>query len=132
MNHTDPIADMLTRIRNALQVHKKEVTIPRSRIKLEIAKILKAEGYVADFKVEEEEFPPQIVVRLKYHDKNRSVIDGLKRISTPGKRVYATVENLPQVLDGLGMAIISTPQGLLTGTECKKRHLGGEVLLHVW
>jgi small subunit ribosomal protein S8 len=131
MTHTDPIADMLTRIRNAIMVEKKEVSIPLSNIKLEIAKILKKEGYVLNFKVDNNEFPAQVVVELKYKNKINS-IEGLKRISKPGRRVYSDVDNIPKVLGGLGVAILSTSKGILTGKECVKNNVGGEVLLHIW
>ena len=131
MTHTDPIADMLTRIRNAIMVEKKEVSIPLSNIKLEIAKILKKEGYVLNFKVDNNEFPAQILVELKYKNKINS-IEGLKRISKPGRRVYSDVDNIPKVLGGLGVAVLSTSMGILTGKECVKNNVGGEVLLHIW
>jgi small subunit ribosomal protein S8 len=132
MAHTDPIADMLTRVKNAIMAEKKDVAIPLSTIKLEIAKILKNEGYVSNFKVEKTQIPSQLFVELKYSGKKKNVIEGLKRISKPGRRVYAEADSIPQVLDGLGVAVISTSQGIITGKECKKRNIGGEVLLYVW
>jgi small subunit ribosomal protein S8 len=132
MAHTDPIADMLTRVKNAIMAEKKDVAIPLSTIKLEIAKILKDEGYISNFKVEKTKLPNQLFVELKYSSKKQNVIEGLKRISKPGRRVYAEADSIPQVLDGLGVAVISTSQGVITGKECKKRNIGGEVLLHVW
>jgi small subunit ribosomal protein S8 len=132
MAHTDPIADMLTRVKNAIMAEKKDVTIPLSNIKLEIAKILKEEGYIANFRVDKTQLPSQLFVELKYSSKKQNVIEGLKRISKPGRRVYAEVDSIPQVLDGLGVAVISTSQGIVTGKECKKRNIGGEVLLYVW
>ena len=132
MTHTDPIADMLTRIRNAILAEKKEVAIPTSNIKVEIAKILKREGYINDYKLDKNPFPAEIVIDLKYKNKKDNVIEGLKRVSKPGLRVYADVESIPQVLGGLGLAILSTSKGILTGKECKQKHVGGEVLLHVW
>jgi len=131
MSHTDPIADMLARINNAIMAEKKEVSIPLSTIKVEIAKILKEEGYINNFKVETD-FPPQLTVALKYIAKKQNAIEGIKRVSTPGKRVYASVDNLPRVLDGMGLAVLSTSQGLMTGDECRKRNVGGEVLLYIW
>ncbi len=131
MTHTDPIADLLTRIRNAIMVEKKEVSIPLSNMKLEIAKILKKEGYILNFKVDNNEFPAQIVIELKYKSKISS-IEGLKRISKPGCRVYSDVDGIPKVLGGLGVAILSTSQGILTGKDCVKNNVGGEVLLHIW
>ena len=132
MNNTDPIADMLTRIRNAIMVNKKDVAIPLSTEKLEISKILKNEGYISNFKVDNSELFAQIIVELKYNDKKVSVIEGLKRVSKPGRRVYTKSDSVPKVLGGLGVAIISTSKGIMTGRECKKNNVGGEVLLHVW
>ncbi|MEI6614849.1 MAG: 30S ribosomal protein S8 [Chrysiogenales bacterium] len=132
MAHTDPIADMLTRVKNAIMAEKKDVAIPLSTIKLEITKILKEEGYIANFRVDKTQLPAQLLVELKYSSKKQNVIEGLKRISKPGRRVYAEVDSIPKVLDGLGVAVISTSQGIVTGKECKKRNIGGEVLLYVW
>ncbi|MCX6553888.1 MAG: 30S ribosomal protein S8 [Candidatus Aminicenantes bacterium] len=132
MAHTDPIADMLTRMKNAILTEKKDVAIPLSIIKLDIAKILKEEGYIANFRVDKTRLPNQLFVELKYSGKKQNVIEGLKRISKPGRRVYTEVDGIPQVLDGLGVAVISTSQGIVTGKECKKRNIGGEVLLYVW
>jgi small subunit ribosomal protein S8 len=132
MAHTDPIADMLTRVKNAIMAEKKDVAIPLSTIKLEIAKILKEEGYISNFRVDKTQLPNQLFVELKYSSKKQNVIEGLKRISKPGRRVYTEVDSIPQVLDGLGVAVISTSQGIVTGKECKKRNIGGEVLLYVW
>jgi small subunit ribosomal protein S8 len=131
MSHTDPIADMLTRMRNAIMAEKKDVNIPLSRIKVEISKIFKKEGYISDYKVEKE-FPGQIIIDLKYKDKKNSVIEGLKRVSKPGLRVYADVNEIPEVLGGLGLVILSTSKGIMSGKDCIKNNLGGEVLLHVW
>ena len=131
MTHTDPIADLLTRIRNAAMVEKKSVSIPLSKIKLEIVKIFKREGFINNFKVESGVFPAQIIVDLKYNGKN-SVIEGLKRISKPGCRVYASSDEIPKVLGGLGVALISTSRGIMTGRECEKNRVGGEILLHIW
>jgi len=132
MAHTDPIADMLTRVKNAIMAEKKEVAIPLSTIKLDIVKIFKEEGYIANFRVEKAQFPAQLIVELKYSGKKTNVIEGLKRISKPGRRVYTEVDRIPKVLDGLGVAVISTSQGIITGKECRKRNIGGEVLLHIW
>ena len=132
MAHTDPIADMLTRMKNAIMAEKKDVAIPLSTIKLDIAKILKEEGYISNFRVDKTQLPAQLFVELKYSSKKQNVIEGLKRISKPGRRVYAEVDSIPKVLDGLGVAVISTSQGIVTGKECKKRNIGGEVLLYVW
>ncbi len=132
MPHTDPIADMLTRMKNAILAEKRDVSIPLSGTKLEIAKILRAEGYIADFRVEKAQEPALLLVELKYSGRKQNVIEGLKRISKPGRRVYAQADAIPKVLDGLGVAVMSTSQGILTGAECQKRGIGGEVLLHVW
>lgn len=132
MAHTDPIADMLTRMKNAIMAQKRDVAVPLSSTKLEIVKILKAEGYVANFRVEKAKVPAQLLVELKYGSRKQNVIEGLKRISKPGLRVYAQAGRIPRVLDGLGVAVISTSQGILTGAECQKRGIGGEVLLYIW
>ena len=132
MAHTDPIADMLTRMKNAIMAEKRDVAIPLSNIKLEIAKIFKAEGYIANFRVEKAKVPAQLLVELKYSGRKQNVIEGLKRISKPGRRVYAQAGGIPKVLDGLGIAVISTSQGIVSGAECQKRNIGGEVLLYVW
>ena len=132
MAHTDPIADMLTRMRNAIMAEKRDVAIPLSNTKLEIAKLFRTEGYIANFRVDKTQVPAQLFVELKYSGKKKNVIEGLKRISKPGRRVYAEADSIPKVLDGLGVAVISTSQGIITGKECKKRNIGGEVLLYVW
>jgi len=128
----DPIADMLTRMRNAIMAEKKDVLVPLSRTKLEILKIFKEEGFISSYRVEKKDFPPFVQVELKYKDKKQSIIQGLKRISKPGRRVFVGADNLPRILDGLGVAVISTSQGIMTGRECKKRNIGGEVLLGIW
>ena len=129
---TDPIADMLTRIRNANQMKYKEVEVPSSKIKLEIARILKDEGFIEDYKLEDKDNNQSILINLKYGPKKERVITGLKRISKPGMRVYAKVEEIPTVLNGFGIAILSTPKGLMTNKEAKRNNLGGEVLAYVW
>ena len=129
---TDPIADMLTRIRNANQMRYKEVEVPASKMKLEIARILKEEGFIADFKVKKNDVQNIIVLSLKYGEKKERVITGLKRISKPGLRVYAKAEEVPYVLNGLGIAVISTSKGLMTDKEARKQTLGGEVLAYIW
>lgn len=129
---TDPIADMLTRIRNANQMRYKEVEVPASKMKLEIARILKEEGFIADYKVKKNDVQNIIVLSLKYGDKKERVITGLKRISKPGLRVYAKAEEIPTVLSGLGIAIVSTSKGVMTGKDAKSQSLGGEVLAYVW
>ena len=128
---TDPIADMLTRIRNANQMRYKEVEVPASKIKSEIARILKEEGFISDYKVKKNNIQDIIVLYLKYSGKER-VITGLKRISKPGLRVYAKAEEIPTVLSGLGIAIISTSKGLMTDKDARKASLGGEVLAYIW
>ena len=128
---TDPIADMLTRIRNANQMRYKEVEVPASKIKNEIARILKEEGFISDYKVKKNNIQDNIVLYLKYSGKER-VITGLKRISKPGLRVYAKAEEIPTVLSGLGIAIISTSKGLMTDKNARKASLGGEVLAYIW
>ena len=128
---TDPIADMLTRIRNANQMRYKEVEVPASKIKNEIARILKEEGFISDYKIKKNNIQDNIVLYLKYSGKER-VITGLKRISKPGLRVYAKAEEIPTVLSGLGIAIISTSKGLMTDKDARKASLGGEVLAYIW
>ena len=128
---TDPIADMLTRIRNANSMRYKEVEVPASKIKNEIARILKEEGFISDYKVKKNNIQDNIVLYLKYSGKER-VITGLKRISKPGLRVYAKAEEIPTVLSGLGIAIISTSKGLMTDKDARKASLGGEVLAYIW
>lgn len=128
---TDPIADMLTRIRNANQMRYKEVEVPASKMKNEIARILKSEGFIVDYKVKKNNIQDILVLSLKYVDKER-VITGLKRISKPGLRVYAKAEEVPTVLNGLGIAIISTSKGVMTDKEARKESLGGEVLAYIW
>ena len=132
MNTTDPIADMLTRIRNANTSKHKTVDIPESNIKLSIAKILFKEGYIKAFEEISTENQGIIRITLKYDEKGKRVISGLKRISKPGLRVYASKEELPKVLNGLGIAIISTSQGLKTDKEARQLGIGGEVLAYVW
>ena len=129
---TDPIADMLTRIRNANQMRYKEVEVPASKMKLEIARILKEEGFIVDFKVKKNNVQNIIVLTLKYGEKKERVITGLKRISKPGLRVYAKATEVPRVLNGLGIAIISTSKGVMTDKNARTESLGGEVLAYIW
>ena len=129
---TDTIADMLTRIRNANQMRYTEVKIPASNLKIELAKILKEEGFVEDYKVEKDTVQGTIVLTLKYGHKKERVITGLKRISKPGLRVYVKSDEVPKVLNGLGIAIISTSKGIMTDKEARKQNLGGEVLAYIW
>lgn len=128
---TDPIADMLTRIRNALQQKHESVSMPASKEKQAIVKILKDEGFITDYSVEGD-VKKTLTITLKYAEDNKRVISGLRRISKPGLRVYAKVDNLPRVLNGLGIAIISTSNGMMTDRDAKKNHLGGEVIAYVW
>ena len=128
---TDPIADMLTRIRNANQAKHESVTMPASRLKLEILSVLKNEGYIAEYEKEADGKQGVIKVTLKYIGKER-VIKGLKKISKPGLRVYAKSSELPKVLNGLGVAIISTSNGIMTDREARSKKLGGEVIAFVW
>ena len=132
MNTTDPIADMLTRIRNANSSKHKTVDIPASNMKKAIAKILFEEGYIKSFEEINDDVQGVIRITLKYDEKGARVIDGIKRISKPGLRVYASKEELPQVLNGLGIALISTSKGILTDKEARKEGLGGEVLAYIW
>jgi small subunit ribosomal protein S8 len=127
---TDPVADMLTRIRNANAMKSATVSMPHSKLKVEIAKVLLAEGYIADIAVAGD-LKKTLTLTLKYQG-NIRVITGLKRISKPGLRVYAEVEDIPQVLNGLGIAIVSTSQGLLTDRQARQHKVGGEVLAYVW
>lgn len=133
MNMTDPIADMLTRIRNAIGAGHETVSVPASKMKLEIARILKEEGYITSYKVEGEATRDKmIVIELKYGNNNQKVISGLKRISKPGLRVYAKSDAIPRVLNGLGTAIISTSHGLMTDRDARKNGFGGEVIAYIW
>ena len=129
---TDPIADMLTRIRNANQMRYKEVEVPASKIKNEIARILKEEGFIADYKLVENNVQKTLVLSLKYGENKERVITGLKRISKPGLRVYVKAEDVPRVLNGLGIAIISTSKGLMKDKDAREQSLGGEVLAYIW
>lgn len=132
MSLTDPIADMLTRIRNAVLVKKKDVNMPSSRLKVEIAKILKEEGYIRNFKVIDDSKQGSLVLALKYTENNRSVITGLQKISKPGCRIYCKRDAIPKVLDGLGIAVVSTSQGIISGKKCEEKGVGGEVLCYIW
>ena len=129
---TDPIADMLTRIRNALIVKHDTVEVPVSVMKRSIADILLNEGYIKGYTINEEGVEPMMVINLKYGPNRQKVITGLKRISKPGLRVYARKDNLPKVLNGLGIAIISTSTGIMTDREARKQGVGGEVLAYIW
>ncbi|MGX8835491.1 30S ribosomal protein S8 [Amedibacillus sp. YH-ame10] len=128
---TDPIADMLTRIRNGVQARHEVVEVPANKEKIEIAKILKNEGFITDYNVDGDT-KKVINITLKYGPNNEKVINGLRRISKPGLRAYAKVDAIPRVLNGLGIAIISTSHGLMTDKEAKAKHVGGEVIAYVW
>lgn len=132
--NTDPIADMLTRIRNANMVSLTEVDMPGSKLKIELAKLLKSEGYIEDYKVVEQEGSSfkTLKITLKYDEKSKPVISNLKRVSRPGLRNYCKAKNIPQVLGGMGIAIISTSKGLLTDRKARKENVGGEILCYVW
>lgn len=129
---TDPIADMLTRIRNANSAHKSSVEMPASRMKLEIARLLKEEGYILDYALVRGDSFDSIVIDLKYSGEKQNVISGLKRVSKPGRRVYARKDSMPKVLGGLGTVIISTSSGIMTGRDAEKQGVGGEVVCFVW
>ncbi len=131
MNMTDPIADMLTRIRNALGARHETVDIPASKEKVAIARILKEEGFILGYSVSGD-LKKVLTVELKYGPNNEKVISGLKRISKPGLRVYAEVDSIPRVLNGLGIAILSTSSGVMTDKDARKKHVGGEVVAYVW
>ena len=132
MSMTDPIADMLTRIRNGITSRHDRVELPSSKLKIEVAKILKSEGFIANYKVVEEGSQPSLRLYLKYSDDGEPVIHGIERISRPGRRVYRGKEEIPQVLGGLGLAIVSTSQGVLSGQDAVRKGVGGEVLCQVW
>jgi small subunit ribosomal protein S8 len=129
---TDPIADYLTRLRNGIMAGHDAVVVPASKMKEQLSSILKQEGYIHSYKAVEHEGRNYIVVNLKYVKDKQSVIHGLKRISKPGLRVYAGVKEIPEVNGGLGITILSTPKGVLTGKDAKKQNLGGEILASVW
>ena len=132
MTINDPISDMLTRVRNAMMAGQAQVAMPSSKIKAEIARILKDEGYLKNFKVLDDKGAGLLRLYLKYDDSGNPVIHGLTRMSRPGRRLYRGKDELPRVLGGLGIAIVSTSQGLLTGHDARKRGLGGEVVCSVW
>jgi small subunit ribosomal protein S8 len=132
MTLTDPIADMLTRIRNAITAKKKEVSMPSSNLKVEIAKTIKDEGYIRNFKVIGDNQQRVLNVSLKYTEDKKNAISGIQRISKPGCRIYCKSDSIPKVLDGLGIVIISTSKGIATGKKCEEIGIGGEVLCKVW
>jgi small subunit ribosomal protein S8 len=128
---TDPIADMLTRIRNAMTARHDMVAVPASRVKTDIARILKAEGFIADYEVDKK-VPATIRIRLRYGDRKQAIITGLRRVSRPGLRVYSRRAEIPRVQGGLGIAIVSTSRGIMTGREARRTGVGGEVLCYIW
>ena len=130
--NTDPIADMLTRIRNANMVSHETVEVPTSKLKVELAKSLKSEGFIADYKVDDSAKFSKIVITLKYDEKQKPVITNLQRVSTPGLKTYSKSKNLPKVLGGMGVAVISTSKGLMSDRKARKENLGGEILCYVW
>jgi small subunit ribosomal protein S8 len=132
MNVTDPIADMLTRIRNASAARHRELVLPSSRVKREIARILTEEGFIDGYSTSKDGIQEMLSLQLKYVEGRTPVVSGLKRISKPGLRVYARKTEIPRVLGGLGMAILSTSRGIMTGSQARKLNLGGEVLCYVW
>jgi small subunit ribosomal protein S8 len=132
MNVTDPVSDLLTRLRNAISARHEKADVPSSRFKVELARILKDEGYIKNYKVMDDRGGSLLRLYLKYDDTGNPVIHGLTRSSKPGRRLYAGKSDLPEVLGGLGVAIVSTSQGLLTGNDAKKRGVGGEVVCTVW
>lgn len=132
MTMTDPVADMLTRLRNANSAHHEDVTMPSSKLKIRIAEILKSEGYIQDFKEEAAEVGKKLTIDLKFGPNRERAIAGIRRISKPGLRVYAKSTNLPHVLGGLGIAILSTSSGLLTDRQANSKGVGGEVVAYVW
>jgi small subunit ribosomal protein S8 len=129
---TDPISDMLTRIRNGLTVRKAFVLVPSSRMKVSIAQILLEEGFIQGYEITSEKPQPSIRLWLKYDERRKPVVTGLKRVSKPGRRVYKGKQELPWVLSGLGIAIVSTPKGVMTDRQARRQGVGGEVLCYVW
>lgn len=132
MTVTDPIADMLTRVRNAVMVRHDSVLMPSSKMKLAIASILKEEGFISDYEVVRGKTQRVIKIHLKYRDRNEPVISGLERVSKPGLRVYVQRKEIPRVYGGLGIAILSTPEGVMTGQQAWRRGVGGELLCYIW
>ncbi|HHX93711.1 MAG TPA: 30S ribosomal protein S8 [Tenericutes bacterium] len=132
MSMTDPIADMLTHIRNANQMKHPKVEMPTSNIKVEIARVLKDEGYIKDYEIKEGAPQSTLVIHLKYGRNEERVITGLKRISKPGTRVYAKADEVPRVLNGLGIAIVSTSKGIMSDRLARKEKIGGEIIAYVW
>ena len=132
MTMTDPVADMLTRLRNANAAHHDDVSLPGSKLKVRIAEILKREGYIADWKVEDARVGTTLTMSLKYGQNRERSIEGIKRVSKPGLRIYTNCEDMPKVMKGLGVAILSTSKGVMTDREARKANVGGEVLAYIW
>jgi small subunit ribosomal protein S8 len=129
---TDPIADMLTRIRNSILIKAEKVDIPASRLKVEIAKIMKEEGFIKSYKIIKDKKQGVLRVTLKYAQDNKPIVEGLKRISKPGRRVYVGKDEVPSVMSGMGIAVVTTPKGILTDKACRREGVGGEVLCYIW
>ncbi|HMK55923.1 MAG TPA: 30S ribosomal protein S8 [Dissulfurispiraceae bacterium] len=129
---TDPIADMLTRIRNSVLIKAEKVDIPASRLKVEIAKIMKEEGFIKSYKIIKDKKQGILRITLKYSQDNRPIVEGLKRISKPGRRVYVGKDEVPSVVGGMGVAVVTTPKGILTDKACRREGVGGEVLCYIW
>ena len=132
MSMTDPIADMLTRIRNGIQARHERIEVPASKLKVEVARILKSEGFISNYKLTEDKVQGTLRIYLKYSAEGEPVIHGIERISRPGRRVYRSKDEIPRVLGGLGLAIVSTSKGVLAGHDAAKNGIGGEVLCQVW
>ena len=132
MSMTDPIADMLTRIRNGVSAKHDNVAMPSSKIKVAIAKVLKEEGFIRDFEIQADSVRPMLKIELGYTGRKEPVLSGIKRVSKPGLRVYVQKREIPRVLGGLGVAILSTPEGVMTGQHARQKSMGGEVLCYVW
>ncbi len=132
MSMSDPLADMLTRIRNALMARFKTVEVPGSKLKQNVAEILKREGYIRDYHVRRDGVKSTIIIDLKYDENNKGVITGLQRVSKPGRRVYVRHDRIPRVMSGLGIAVVSTSKGVMTDREARRQKVGGEVLCNIW
>jgi small subunit ribosomal protein S8 len=128
----DPIADMLTRIRNAALARHTQVLMPSSKIKVQIARILREEGFIQDFDVNQDKPQPTLRIRLKYTEQRKCVVSGMERVSSPGRRVYGATDNLKWVRSGMGIAILTTSKGIMTDRKARRMHIGGEVLCYVW
>jgi small subunit ribosomal protein S8 len=132
LNMTDPIADMLTRVRNAAQARHATVDVPFSKVKLALAKIMEQEGYIGGFDIQEVGNRKLLRLKMKYDAEKRPVLTGLRRVSRPGLRVYAGMHDIPRILGGLGTVVVSTNRGIMTGREARRRHLGGELIAEIW